>query len=382
MPDVVVVGGGHNGLVCAAYLARAGLSVTVVERRHVLGGAAVTEEVFPGFKYSVCSYAVSLLRPEIIRELGLARHGLTLLPLDGTFTPLHDGYLWRPEDPRAKHAEIARHSRRDADAYEDFTATMRDMAAFAKPLLGMIPPDPNAHRPARPARRRRSRPGVPAARRAAAAPADPAALVERPRFRRALVRERAPEGDARGVGDHRHLPRHPLAGHRLRAAAPLHGRDRRRLQVVGAAARRHRRGVDGDRRRRDRGRRRAADVLARGADPGRGRDGRRRGARIGRGDPGQGGRLERRPAGHVRAPGRPRAAPGRIRRHRARLPLPRRDRQGQPRARRLSRSSPAGRVRGRTSPAPSRSRRARRISSGPTTRRSTARRRRVHTWTS
>ena len=107
MLDVVVVGGGHNGLVCAAYLARAGLSVTVVERRHVLGGAAVTEEVFPGFKYSVCSYAVSLLRPEIIRELSLARHGLTLLPLDGTFTPLHDGYLWRPEDPQAKHLRIA-----------------------------------------------------------------------------------------------------------------------------------------------------------------------------------------------------------------------------------------------------------------------------------
>ena len=73
MPDVVVIGGGHNGLVCAAYLARAGLSVTVVERRPVLGGAAVTEEHHPGFKYSVCSYAVSLLRPEIIRDLELAR---------------------------------------------------------------------------------------------------------------------------------------------------------------------------------------------------------------------------------------------------------------------------------------------------------------------
>jgi phytoene dehydrogenase-like protein len=144
MPDVVVIGGGHNGLVCAAYLARAGLSVTVVERRHVLGGAAVTEEVFPGFKYSVCSYAVSLLRPEIIRELQLARHGLTLLPLEGTFTPLPDGYLWRPEHPQARHAEIARHSRRDAEAYADFTATMEAMAAFAKPLLGMLPPDPNA----------------------------------------------------------------------------------------------------------------------------------------------------------------------------------------------------------------------------------------------
>jgi phytoene dehydrogenase-like protein len=144
MPDVVVIGGGHNGLVCAAYLARAGLSVTVVERRHVLGGAAVTEEVFPGFKYSVCSYAVSLLRPEIIRELELARHGLALLPLDGTFTPLADGYLWRPEDPAAKHAEIAKHSRKDADAYADYGETMAVMAAFVKPLLGMIPPDLNA----------------------------------------------------------------------------------------------------------------------------------------------------------------------------------------------------------------------------------------------
>ena len=144
MPDVVVIGGGHNGLVCAAYLARAGLSVTVVERRHILGGAAVTEEVHPGFKYSVCSYAVSLLRPEIIRELDLARHGLALLPLDGTFTPLQDGYLWRPEDPRERHAGIARHSRRDADAYADYSETMAAMAAFAKPLLRTIPPDVNA----------------------------------------------------------------------------------------------------------------------------------------------------------------------------------------------------------------------------------------------
>ena len=98
--DVIIIGGGHNGLVAAAYLARAGRRVAVFERRHVLGGAAVTEEVFPGFKFSVCSYVVSLLRPEIIRELELANHGLSLLPLDGTFTPLDDDYLWRPEDPR------------------------------------------------------------------------------------------------------------------------------------------------------------------------------------------------------------------------------------------------------------------------------------------
>ena len=84
----IVIGGGHNGLTAAAYLARAGRKVLVLERRHVLGGAAVTEELFPGFRYSVCSYVVSLLRPQIIQELDLGRHGLKILPLDGTFTPL------------------------------------------------------------------------------------------------------------------------------------------------------------------------------------------------------------------------------------------------------------------------------------------------------
>src|SRR5712671_1120845 len=115
--DVIVIGGGHNGLVNAAYLARAGKRVLVLERRHVLGGACVTEEVFPGFKFSVCSYVVSLLRPEIIRELDLPRHGLEILPLDGTFTPMPSGdYLWRVNDHGKTHREIARHSRVDAEA--------------------------------------------------------------------------------------------------------------------------------------------------------------------------------------------------------------------------------------------------------------------------
>src|SRR5690349_20998972 len=143
--DVVVVGGGHNGLVAAAYLARAGKKVVVLERRHVLGGAAVTEEVFPGFFFSVCSYVVSLLRPEIIRELDLPRHGLEILPLDGTFTPMPNGdYLWRVNDHARTRREIARHSRLDAEAYDEYGKAMIEMAHFVKPIMSMTPPDPTS----------------------------------------------------------------------------------------------------------------------------------------------------------------------------------------------------------------------------------------------
>src|SRR6187455_2524574 len=141
--DAIIIGGGHNGLTTAAYLARAGRTVLVLERRHVLGGAAVTEEIHPGFKYSVCSYVVSLLRPEIIRELDLPRHGLEILPLDGTFTPMPDGdYLWRVNDHAKTRREIARHSRLDAEAYDEYGKAMIEMAHFVKPIMSMTPPDP------------------------------------------------------------------------------------------------------------------------------------------------------------------------------------------------------------------------------------------------
>ena len=146
--DVIVIGGGHNGLVNAAYLARAGRKVLVIERRHVLGGAAVTEEIFPGFKYSVCSYVVSLLRPEIIRELDLPRHGLEILPLDGTFTPMPNGdHLWRVNDHAKTRREIARHSKVDAEAYDEYGKAMVEMGRFVKPILTMSPPDPTSLEP-------------------------------------------------------------------------------------------------------------------------------------------------------------------------------------------------------------------------------------------
>ena len=146
--DAIIIGGGHNGLVNAAYLARAGRKVLVLERRHVLGGAACTEEIFPGFKFSVCSYVVSLLRPEIIRDLNLPKHGLEILPLDGTFTPMPSGdYLWRVNDHGKTRREIARHSKYDAEAYEEFGKAMLQMCRFVKPILSMVPPDPTNLQP-------------------------------------------------------------------------------------------------------------------------------------------------------------------------------------------------------------------------------------------
>ena len=143
--DAIVIGGGHNGLTAAAYLSKAGKKVLVLERRYVLGGAAVTEEIFPGFKYSVCSYVVSLMKPNVMRELMLPKFGLELLPLESTFTPLDNDYLIRTADADETYREIARHSLKDAETYARFGPLMGQIGMAVRPILETIAP--NAIRP-------------------------------------------------------------------------------------------------------------------------------------------------------------------------------------------------------------------------------------------
>ena len=146
--DAIIIGAGHNGLVTAAYLARAGRRVLVLERRYRVGGAAVSEEIFPGFTFSVFSYVVSLLRPEIIRDLDLPRHGLEILPLESTVTPMENGdYLAGWGDPDKTRREIYRHSPRDAEAMIEFGRLMHHMAQAVKPIISMVPPDPTSLSP-------------------------------------------------------------------------------------------------------------------------------------------------------------------------------------------------------------------------------------------
>jgi phytoene dehydrogenase-like protein len=141
--DVIVIGAGHNGLTCAGYLSRAGYRVKVVERRHVVGGAAVTEEFHPGFRNSVCSYVVSLLDPMIIRDLQLQSHGLTILERPaGSLSVLPDGqYLQVSRDVAVARSEIAKFSGKDADAYDAFDREITGMAEVLREVTREAPPN-------------------------------------------------------------------------------------------------------------------------------------------------------------------------------------------------------------------------------------------------
>lgn len=142
--DAIVIGGGHNGLVCAAYLARAGQRVCVLERRHVLGGCATTEELWPGYKVSTAAYVISLFLPQIIRELKLNEYGLRILPRSpSSFTPLPDGRsLTMGADLALCHREIAKFSMRDAVEYPRYNAFLERVAAVLEPVLSQAAPDP------------------------------------------------------------------------------------------------------------------------------------------------------------------------------------------------------------------------------------------------
>ena len=144
--DAIIVGGGHNGLTCAFYLARAGYKVRVLERRGIVGGAAITEEFHPGFRNSVASYSVSLLNPKVIADMQLARHGLRIVirPLS-YFAPTDDGrYLILDRDVARSRREVARFSAGDADKLDAFHAHLDGNVDLLRSLLLKTPPNPAA----------------------------------------------------------------------------------------------------------------------------------------------------------------------------------------------------------------------------------------------
>ncbi|MFB3099627.1 MAG: phytoene desaturase family protein [Acidimicrobiia bacterium] len=146
--DAIVIGGGHNGLINGAYLAKAGLKTVILERRHIVGGAAITEELYPGFQFTTFSYALSHIRPEIVHELELVKYGFMPLLMESTLTPMENGdYLLLGQDEQENINEIRRHSKHDADAYEQFSHDLAMVVQAVRPILDSIPPDITSNDP-------------------------------------------------------------------------------------------------------------------------------------------------------------------------------------------------------------------------------------------
>ena len=147
--DAIVIGGGHNGLINAAYLAKAGLNTLLLEQRPFVGGAAITEELIPGYKFTTFSYALSLLRPDIVQDLDLVSHGMMVLPMPYTFQPGFDGeYLLLGPDKDANFHEISRFSVQDAEAYRDLSHLIDKVCHALKPIVDEIPPNAVSQDPA------------------------------------------------------------------------------------------------------------------------------------------------------------------------------------------------------------------------------------------
>ena len=222
--DAIILGAGHNGLVCGTYLAKAGLKVLVLERRHVIGGAAVTEEFSPGFRASIFSYVMSILHPRIIADLELRKFGLEVLPANDLFSPLSatDSIIFS-DDVKKTQEQFARFSAKDAAIYPEFDAYLQDFAEIRPQAPLRDPGRPGqgrlarlqGHGPVRLALPRHGRPLLPHPRSAHAVGL---------RLSLAMVRERHHQGDLRLLRLDRHLRLAQDAGLGLRAAAPPHGR--------------------------------------------------------------------------------------------------------------------------------------------------------------
>ena len=246
--DVIVIGAGHNGLVAAARLAGRGLQVLVLERRPLVGGACVTEEIFPGYRVSTAAYLVSLLQQRIVDELDLHRFGYEVDPKDPAFFSLYpDGRtltMWQDQDRTVE--EIARFSKKDAEAYPRYCEYVDRLARIVEPLLFVTPPD------------------VPPAslkgwvdtlklagrfRDLGAADWEGLIKIFSQSAHEFLCEWFESEADAGDVGDRwgdRGERRADVAGHGVRPAASLHGRRRRRARPVGIRSRRHGGGDRGD----------------------------------------------------------------------------------------------------------------------------------------